>query len=130
MEEKGEVHYILWICVMQNRKGRLITINQHAFLSSVLKRSDMEDCKSVVTSIEPGTKFKKFNNKRTLETTVWETLWRTSGNKVKGLSTKELKGLWGKVTLTECQVGVLKCDTRIRPGGLLCHSLDILYYTY
>ena len=58
MEEESEVHYILGICSMLNRKERLLTIDQHAFLSSVLKRFNMEDFKPVATLLESGAKFK------------------------------------------------------------------------
>ena len=58
MEEESEVHYILGIYFMLNRKERLLTIDQHAFLSSVLKRFNMEDFKPVATLLESGAKFK------------------------------------------------------------------------
>ena len=37
-------------------------IGQHAFILSVLKRFDVEDCKPVVTPIESAAKFEKLNN--------------------------------------------------------------------
>ena len=58
MEEESEVHYILGIYFMLNRKKRLLTIDQHAFLSSVLKRFSMEDFKPVATPLESGAKLK------------------------------------------------------------------------
>ena len=45
MEDECEVHYILGIYVMRNQKEGLLTIYQHAFLLSVLKRFGMEDYK-------------------------------------------------------------------------------------
>ena len=49
MEDKREVHYILRMSVMWNRKEKLLTIDQHTFLSSVLERFGMENCKPVAT---------------------------------------------------------------------------------
>lgn len=47
MEDEGEVHYILGMSVMPNRKEKLLTIDQHAFLWSVLKRFRIKDFKLV-----------------------------------------------------------------------------------
>lgn len=58
MKEESEVHYILGIYFMLNRKERLLTIDQHAFLSPVLKRFSMEDFKPVTTPLESGAKLK------------------------------------------------------------------------
>ena len=54
MEDECEVHYILGICVMRNQKEGLLTIYQHAFLLSVLKRFGMETM--------PEVKFEKLND--------------------------------------------------------------------
>ena len=54
MEDEGQVHYILGICIMWNLKERLLTINQFAFLLSMLKRFGMEDCKPEAAPVEPG----------------------------------------------------------------------------
>lgn len=62
MGDEGEVHYILGMAVKRNRKDGVLTIDQHAFLSSVLKRFGMEDCKPVATPLEPNTKFKKLRD--------------------------------------------------------------------
>ena len=62
IEGEDEVPYILRNSVVRNWKERLLTIGQHAFISSVLKRFDVEDCKPVVTLIESGAKFEKLNN--------------------------------------------------------------------
>ena len=59
MEDEDEVHYILEICVLRNRIERLLTIDQHALLSSVLKRFGMEDCRPVATPLLPRAKFGK-----------------------------------------------------------------------
>ena len=48
--------------VARNWKERLLTIGQHAFILSVLKRFDVEDCKPVVTPIESEAKLEKLNN--------------------------------------------------------------------
>ena len=57
MEDRSEAHYILRIAVKHNRSKILLTIDQYAFLSSVLKRFRMEECKPVDTPLEPGAKF-------------------------------------------------------------------------
>ena len=64
MEGEGQVHYILGICVMRNLKERFLTINQLAFLLSVLKRFGMEDCKPEAAPLEPGEKFEKLNDNK------------------------------------------------------------------
>ena len=45
MGDEGEVHYILGMAINRNRKDGVLTIDQHAFLSSMLKRFGMDDCK-------------------------------------------------------------------------------------
>ena len=62
MEDEGEAHYILGIWIMRNRKERLLTINLHALISSLLKRFGMEDCKPVATPLEPGVNIGKHND--------------------------------------------------------------------
>ena len=62
MEVEGKVHYILGMSVMRSRKERLLTIDQYVFLSSVLKRFVMEDCKPVAAALEPVAKFEKLDD--------------------------------------------------------------------
>ena len=62
MEDEGEVNYILGMLIKRNREKRCLTIDQHAFLSSTLKRFGMENCKHVATPLEPGAKFEKIND--------------------------------------------------------------------
>ena len=47
MGDEGEVHYILGMAINRNRNDGVLTIDQHAFLSSMLKRFGMDDCKPV-----------------------------------------------------------------------------------
>lgn len=62
MEDQGEVHYCLGMSIKRNRNKGLLTINQHAYLSAVLKRFAMSDCKPVATPLEPGKKFEKLKD--------------------------------------------------------------------
>ena len=62
MEVEGKVHYILGMSVMRSRKERLLTIDQYVFLSSVLKKFVMEDCKPVAAALEPVAKFEKLDD--------------------------------------------------------------------
>ena len=60
MDDEGEVHYILGMAINRNRKDGVI--DQHTFLSSMLKRFGMDDCKPVSTPLEPNTKFEKLKD--------------------------------------------------------------------
>ena len=62
MEDQGEVHYCLGMCIKRNRDEGVLSIDQSAFLKSILKKFDMEECKPVATPLEPGTRFEKLND--------------------------------------------------------------------
>ena len=59
MEDKNEVHFILGMQVIRDRRNRVLTIDQRAFISSILERFNMADCKPVATPLEPDTKYEK-----------------------------------------------------------------------
>ena len=59
MDDRGEVHFILGMEVIRNRKNKVLTINQKAYLKNVPKRFGMEDCKPIATPLEAGKKFDK-----------------------------------------------------------------------
>ena len=59
MDDRGEIHHILGMEVIRDRKNRVLTINQKTYLQDVLKRFGMEDCRPVATPIEPGKNFNK-----------------------------------------------------------------------
>ena len=62
MGDEGEVHYILGMAINRNRKDGVLTIDQHVFFSSMLKRFGMGDYKPVSTPLEPNTKFEKLKD--------------------------------------------------------------------
>ena len=47
---------------IRNQKERLLSIDQHTFLSSALNRFGMEDWKPVAAPLKPGAKFEKPND--------------------------------------------------------------------
>ena len=55
MDERGEIHFILGMEVTRDRKNRIMTIDQKSYLTNILIRFGMTDCKPVSTPIEPGT---------------------------------------------------------------------------
>ena len=59
MDDHGELHYLLGMCVKRDRKKKILTVDQRQYLMSVLDRFGMKDCKSVSTPMENGGKFKK-----------------------------------------------------------------------
>ena len=59
MEDQGKVHYWFSLSSKQNRKQGVLTINQGAYLTSVLNRFGMSDCNSAATPTEPGKRFNK-----------------------------------------------------------------------
>ena len=59
MDDRGELHYILGMEVTRDRKNRIMTINQKNYLENVLKRFNMDNCKSVSTPMEASVSFSK-----------------------------------------------------------------------
>ena len=57
IEDLGEVNHVLGMLVKRDRKSRTLTISQPKYLEGVLKRFNMEHCKPVSTTMEPGKKF-------------------------------------------------------------------------
>lgn len=55
MEDLGEVPDILGMSIHQNRATRTVTIYQSTYIDNLLKSYNMQDCKPVATSLEPGT---------------------------------------------------------------------------
>jgi len=62
MEDLGEVHYCLGMSIKRNRNEGTLTIDQRAYLSAVLKRFAMTNCKPVATPLESGMKFEKLSD--------------------------------------------------------------------
>ena len=46
----------------QNREQGVLTIDQRAYLTDVLKIISMDDCKPIATSMEPGKQLKKITD--------------------------------------------------------------------
>ena len=57
IEDLGELHYVLGMSVKRNRRLRTLSISQKTYLQGVLKRFDMENCRSVSTPLEFGKKY-------------------------------------------------------------------------
>lgn len=64
MDDRGELNYILGMTVKRDRKNRILTIDQHLYLTDILKRFGMEDCKPVGTPVEPGKSFTKLSDEK------------------------------------------------------------------
>jgi hypothetical protein len=61
VEDLGELHYVLGMSVKRNRRLRTLSISQKTYLQGVLKRFDMENCRSVSTPLEFGKKYEALN---------------------------------------------------------------------
>ena len=59
MDDRGEIHFILGMSVRRNRELGILTIDQKAYLETVLKRFAMSDCRPVGTAAESAKKFLK-----------------------------------------------------------------------
>ena len=57
MEDLGEMHYILGMCVKCDRKSRTLSLSQPKYLEGILKRFNTDKCKPVSTPLEQGRKF-------------------------------------------------------------------------
>ena len=61
VEDLGELHYVLGMCVKRNRGLRRLSISQTKYLEGILKKSDMDKCKPVSTPLEAGRKFESLS---------------------------------------------------------------------
>ena len=59
MEDRGPIHYCLDMLIQCDRKAKVLTISQKAYLENFLKRFGMFDCKPISTPMEPNKKFNK-----------------------------------------------------------------------
>jgi hypothetical protein len=59
MDDRGEIHFILGMSIRRNRELGILTIDQKAYLETVLKRFAMSDCRPVGTAAESAKKFMK-----------------------------------------------------------------------
>ena len=62
MEDQGEIHYCLGMSIKRNRDAGLLSINQNAYLTNILKEFGMINCKSISTPMELGKKFAKLED--------------------------------------------------------------------
>ena len=56
MEDKGEIHYLLGMRIIRDRRNKILTIDQQLYLQDILKRFGMYDCRPVATPLETGKK--------------------------------------------------------------------------
>ena len=61
MVDNGEVSYILGMLVKRDRGKKLLSISQGNYLNNVLKRFNMENCKSCSTPLDVGRQFRKID---------------------------------------------------------------------
>src|SRR5579871_6230729 len=59
MKDLGDLTYFLGIHIIQNRKTRMIFINQSNYISKILTRFNIQDCKPVKTLLKPNIKISK-----------------------------------------------------------------------
>ena len=57
VEDLGEMHYILGMCVKRDRKSKTLSLSQPKYLEGILTRFNMDKCKPVSTPLEQGRKF-------------------------------------------------------------------------
>ena len=61
VEDLGEMHYILGMCVKRDRKSRTLSLSQPKYSEGILKRFNMDKCKPVSTPLEQGRKFQQLS---------------------------------------------------------------------
>ena len=59
MVDNGDVHYVLGMQINRDRPNKVLTIGHPNYLSDVLKRFKMDNCRPVATPLEAGKKFQK-----------------------------------------------------------------------
>src|SRR5579871_379796 len=59
IKDLGDLTYFLGIHIIQNQKTRIIFINQLNYISKILTRFNMQDCKLAKTLLEPNIKISK-----------------------------------------------------------------------
>ena len=57
VEDLGVIHHVLGMTVIRNRRLRTLSISQKNYLQGVLKRFEMENCKSLSTPLDFGKKY-------------------------------------------------------------------------
>ena len=57
MVDNGDIHFVLGMQIKRDRQHRVLTISHPNYLSNVLKRFKMENCRPVSTPLEVGKKF-------------------------------------------------------------------------
>lgn len=62
IEDQGEIHYCLGMCIKRDRSTKTMHISQRAYLENVLKRFNMSNCKPVSTPMEVGKKYEKLKD--------------------------------------------------------------------
>ncbi len=59
MGDQGELCYCLGMSIKRDIEAKVLTINQNAYLESILKWFGISDCKPFSTPMEAGKKFEK-----------------------------------------------------------------------
>ena len=59
MVDNGNIHYVLGMQIVRDRTNKTLTISHPNYLSNVLKKFNMENCRPVATPLEAGKKFQK-----------------------------------------------------------------------
>ena len=59
MKDLGELEYFLGIRVNQNQTKNMIKIDQESYVEKILQVQGMQNCKSLSTPLDPGTRLCK-----------------------------------------------------------------------
>ena len=62
IEDQGEIHHCLGMCIKRDRSTKTMHISQKAYLENILKRFNMSNCKPVSTPMEVGRKYEKLKD--------------------------------------------------------------------
>ena len=62
IEDQGEIHHCLGMCIKRDRSTKTMHISQKAYLENILKRFNMSNCKPVSTPMEVGKKYEKLKD--------------------------------------------------------------------
>ena len=62
VKDMGKLHHFLGMKILQDESSERIWIGQPAYISKILQKFGMQDCKPVSTPVDPGVKLTKSSN--------------------------------------------------------------------
>ena len=73
MVDQGEIHFVLGMSIKRDRENKVLFINQEKYLESILSRFGMQDCKPMLTPLDPGvTLHKRLSNEESCDKHMYQ----------------------------------------------------------